>query len=38
MLAADVRFGIAGEWRIGMNEVAIALAMPQFALRSRAIA
>src|SRR5262245_41323691 len=23
MLAADVRFGVAGEWRIGMNEVAI---------------
>ena len=32
MLAADVRFGVAGEWRIGMNEVAIALTVPQFAL------
>jgi len=32
MLAADVRFGVAGEWRIGMNEVAIALTVPHFAL------
>ena len=32
MLAADVRFGVSGEWRIGMNEVAIALTVPQFAL------
>ena len=32
MLAADVRFGVAGAFRIGMNEVAIALTVPQFAL------
>lgn len=32
MLCADVRFGVAGSWRIGMNEVAIALAVPQFAI------
>src|SRR5262245_21071268 len=32
MLAADVRFGVAGEWRIGLNEVAIALTLPHFAL------
>lgn len=32
MLAADVRFGVAGEFRIGMNEVAIALTVPHFAL------
>lgn len=32
MLAADVRFGLAGPWRIGMNEVAIGLTLPQFAM------
>lgn len=32
MLAADVRFGVAGSFRIGMNEVAIALTVPSFAL------
>lgn len=32
MLAADVRFGITGPWSIGMNEVAIGLTLPQFAL------
>ena len=32
MLCADVRFGITGPWNIGMNEVAIKLAVPQFAI------
>jgi len=32
MLCADVRFGVAGDWNIGMNEVAIGLAVPQFAV------
>lgn len=32
MLAADVRIGVAGPWRIGMNEVAIGLTLPQFAM------
>jgi len=32
MLCADVRFGIPGAWRIGMNEVAIGLTVPRFAL------
>jgi enoyl-CoA hydratase len=32
MLSADVRFGIAGPWRIGMNEVAIGLTVPRFAI------
>ncbi len=32
MLAADVRFGVAGPWRIGMNEVAIAMTVPKFAV------
>jgi enoyl-CoA hydratase len=32
MLSADVRFGIAGPWRIGMNEVAIGLTVPMFAV------
>jgi len=32
MLAADVRLGFAGSWRIGMNEVAIGLTVPKFAL------
>lgn len=32
MLSADVRFGIAGPWRIGMNEVAIGITVPKFAV------
>lgn len=32
MLAADVRLGIEGPWRIGMNEVAIGLTVPRFAV------
>lgn len=32
MLSADVRFGAAGPWRIGMNEVAIGLTVPEFAV------
>jgi enoyl-CoA hydratase len=32
MLSADVRFGAAGPWRIGMNEVAIGLTVPRFAI------
>lgn len=32
MLSADVRLGVAGPWRIGMNEVAIRLTVPKFAL------
>jgi enoyl-CoA hydratase len=32
MLSADVRFGVAGPWRIGMNEVAIAMTVPKFAI------
>jgi enoyl-CoA hydratase len=32
MLSADVRFGAAGPWKIGLNEVAIKLAVPQFAV------
>jgi enoyl-CoA hydratase len=32
MLAADVRFGAAGAWRIGMNETAIGLTVPKFAV------
>lgn len=32
MLAADVRFGLAGPWRIGLNEVAIGLTLPKFAV------
>ena len=30
MLSADVRFGLAGPWRIGMNEVAIGMTIPRF--------
>ncbi len=30
MLAADVRYGLAGPWKIGMNEVAIGLTVPRF--------
>ncbi len=32
MLSADSRIGITGPWNIGMNEVAIAMTIPQFAL------
>lgn len=32
MLAADVRFGLAGPWRIGLNETAIGMTVPKFAL------
>lgn len=32
MLSADVRFGLAGPWRIGLNEVAIGLTLPKFAV------
>ena len=32
MLAADVRLGLAGPFRIGMNEVAIGLTVPRFAI------
>ena len=32
MLSADVRFALAGDWRIGMNETAIGLTVPKFAL------
>jgi enoyl-CoA hydratase len=32
MLSADARLGAAGPWRIGMNEVAIGLTVPGFAV------
>ena len=32
MLASDLRIGVAGNWNIGMNEVAIGLTVPHFAL------
>jgi enoyl-CoA hydratase len=32
MLSADVRYGVEGDWSIGMNEVAIGLAVPEFAI------
>jgi enoyl-CoA hydratase len=32
MMASDVRLGVAGPWRIGMNEVAIGLTVPKFAV------
>jgi enoyl-CoA hydratase len=32
MLSADVRFGLAGPWKIGMNETAIGLTVPRFAI------
>ena len=32
MLSADVRLGVAGPWRIGMNEVAIGITVPKFAV------
>lgn len=33
LLASDVRIGVAGEYLIGMNEVAIGIPVPDFALR-----
>jgi enoyl-CoA hydratase len=32
MLASDVRFGVRGPFRIGLNEVAIGLTVPRFAI------
>jgi enoyl-CoA hydratase len=32
MLSSDVRIGVRGPWRIGMNETAIALTVPWFAI------
>lgn len=32
MMASDQRLGIAGDWKIGMNEVAIAMTVPRFAV------
>jgi enoyl-CoA hydratase len=32
MLLADVRYGVSGRWNIGMNEVAIGLTLPLFAI------
>jgi len=32
MLASDARWGIDGPWKIGLNEVAIGLTLPQFAV------
>jgi enoyl-CoA hydratase len=32
LLSADVRFGVSGAWNIGMNEVAITLTVPEFAI------
>ena len=32
MLSADVRLGVAGPWRIGLNEVAIGMTLPKFAI------
>jgi enoyl-CoA hydratase len=32
MLASDVRLGLAGPWRIGLNETAIGLTLPKFAV------
>ncbi len=32
MLSADARLGLTGPWRIGMNEVAIGLTVPKFAV------
>jgi enoyl-CoA hydratase len=32
MLSSDVRFAVAGPWRIGLNEVAIGLTLPWFAV------
>ena len=32
LLASDLRYGVAGDFRIGMNEVAIGITLPQFAV------
>lgn len=32
MMSSDVRFCVTGDWRIGMNEVAIGLTLPWFAI------
>jgi enoyl-CoA hydratase len=32
LLAADHRIGMAGDWRIGLNEVAIGMALPVWAI------
>lgn len=32
MLSADLRFAVAGDFRIGLNEVAIGIPLPQFAV------
>jgi len=32
LLSADVRLGVAGPWRIGINEVAIGMTVPKFAV------
>ena len=32
LLAADHRIGMAGDWRIGLNEVAIGMALPVWAV------
>ncbi len=32
MLSADARFAVEGPWRIGLNETAIGLVLPQFAI------
>lgn len=32
LLSADVRVGVEGDWRIGLNEVAIGITLPKFAL------
>ena len=31
LLASDLRIGVQGDWKIGMNEVAIGLTLPPFA-------
>jgi enoyl-CoA hydratase len=32
LLAADYRIGVSGDWRIGLNETAIGITVPHFAL------
>lgn len=32
LLSADYRIGVSGDWRIGLNEVAIGITVPHFAL------
>lgn len=34
MLAADARIGVTGPWKIGLNEVAIAMTLPQFGVET----